>query len=315
MVAMPLAHISWAIADNADRKTCDGFYHDVFGAETVYEILITPETQDMGFDREESLMMIGDTMVIPIAPAGAGENEGVPIGDMLRRSAAPMRWLGVALRVADLKQADPWLRERGFKLHYDRGMEASYFMIGRYQVMGMRIEVLGQDLPNDPRNDPAWSPVKWRDEHPLGIEGLQSIGLSAPSIEEAREVFAGKLEWPEVGERALPGDDANCVCFDMGDTVIEAMVGNSSDTAVTEHAIETRGIYCLTYKVKDAAAAADYLRGKGLTLVGDISDRFAIAPDQAHGRLIYFTGNELEGYPKLGSRLSEPAQFPAVEAG
>ena len=97
MVAMPLAHVSWAIADNADRKPCDGFYQDVFGAETVYEILITPETENMGFDREESLMMIGDTMVIPIAAAGKGAEQGVPIGDMLRRSAAPMRWLGVAL--------------------------------------------------------------------------------------------------------------------------------------------------------------------------------------------------------------------------
>jgi len=310
MVAMPLAHVSWAIADNAERKPCDGFYQDLFGAETVYEILITPENIDMGLDREESLMMIGDTMVIPIAAAGKGAELGVPIGDMLRRSAAPMRWLGVALRAADLKTADPWLRARGFKLHYDAGMEQSYFMIGRGQVMGLRIEVLGQDLPNDPRNDPAWSPAKWRDGHPLGIEGLQSMGLSAPSLEEARELFAGCLEWPELAARELPGDDATCVCFNMGDTVIEAMVGNSESSAVARHAIETKGIYCITFKVKDAAAAADYLRGKGLALVGDESDRFAIAPDEAHGRLIYFTGNTVEGYPPLGSRLNEPARFP-----
>ena len=79
MVALPLAHISWAIADNADRKTCDAFFIDTFGAEIAYEMLITPETEAMGLDREESLMMIGDTMVIPIAPAGAGAKEGAPI--------------------------------------------------------------------------------------------------------------------------------------------------------------------------------------------------------------------------------------------
>jgi catechol 2,3-dioxygenase-like lactoylglutathione lyase family enzyme len=311
MVAMPLAHISWAIADNADRKPCDRFYQDVFGAEPVYEILVTPETEHMGFDREESLMMIGDTMVIPIAPAGGGVEQGAPIGDMLRRAASPMRWIGVALRVADLKEADPWFRERGFKLHYDPGMEESYFMVPRWQVMGLRIEVLGQDLPNDPRNDPDWTPAKWRDDHPLGIEGLQSIGLSAPSLDEAREIFAGKLEWPEVGTRALPGDAAECVAFDMGDTVIEAMAGNAPETAVAHHAVETKGIYCLTFKVKDAEAAAAYLRGKGLTLVGDVSDRFAIAPDEAYGRLIYLTGNAVEGYPELGSKLNDPARFAA----
>ena len=312
MVAMPLAHISWAIADNADRKPCDRFFQEVFGAETVYEILITPETANLGFDREESLMMIGDTMVIPIAPAGAGTQAGAPIGDMLRRSASAMRWIGVALRVADLREADPWMRARGFKPHYDPGMEESYFMIPRYQVMGLRIEVLGQDLPNDPRNDPAWSPAKWREDHPLGIEGLQSIGISAPSFDEAREVFAGLLEWPELGARALPGDDAACVAFDMGDTVIEAMVGNSDETAVARHAREVKGIYCLTFKVRDAEAAVTYLRSKGLTLIGDVADRFAIAPEQAHGRLIYFTGNSVAGYPDLGSRLNTPARFPTA---
>ena len=40
--------------------------------------------------------------------------------------------------------------------------------------------------------------------------------------------------------------------------------------------------------------------------------RFAIAPEEAQGRLIYFTQNVPAGYPPLGSRLGEPAEFPAV---
>ena len=47
MVAIPLAHISWAIADNADRKACDQFFIDVFGAQIAYEMLITPEAEAM----------------------------------------------------------------------------------------------------------------------------------------------------------------------------------------------------------------------------------------------------------------------------
>ena len=78
MVGLPLAHVSWAIADNADRKPCDAFFQDVFGAETAFEMLMTPEAETMGLDREESLMMIGDTMVIPIAPAGRAEQEQGP---------------------------------------------------------------------------------------------------------------------------------------------------------------------------------------------------------------------------------------------
>lgn len=311
MVAIPLAHISWAIADNADRKACDRFFIDTFGAEIAYEMLITPEAEAMGLDREESLMMIGDTMVIPIAPAGAGAKEGAPIGDMLRRSAGPGRWLGLALKTADLPAADAWLRAKGFKLHYDPGMEAHYFLIGRKQVLGVRIEIIKQDLPNDPRRDPAWTPAKWREDHPLGIEGLQSIGVSSPSLEAAREVF-GKFEWPELGTRALSGDRAECAAFDMGDTVIEAMVGTDEASPVARHCREVQGVYCMTFKVMSAQAAADYLRGRGQALVGDVADRFAIAPEEAQGRLIYFTENAVPGYPPLGSRLGEPAHFPAI---
>ena len=48
MVGMPLAHVSWAIADNRDRKACDRFFQDIFGAETAYEMLITPEAEKNG---------------------------------------------------------------------------------------------------------------------------------------------------------------------------------------------------------------------------------------------------------------------------
>jgi hypothetical protein len=97
----------------------------------------------------------------------------------------------------------------------------------------------------------------------------------------------------------------------MGDTVIEAMVGEGEVSPVARHCREHQGVYCMTFKVKSAAAAADYLRGKGATLVGDTGGRFAIAPDQAQGRLIYLTEQTVPGYPPLGSRMQEPAQFPA----
>lgn len=311
MVAMPLAHVSWAIADNADRPACDAFFIDLFGAETAHEMLETPEVAHFRFDREERLMMVGDVMLIPIAPGGRGVEPDSPTGEMLRRNAGFNRWLGVALRVPDVEAAARWFAARGFKLHFDPGMEKVYFLVGRGQVMGMRLELLNQDLPGDPRNDPAWTPAKWRDEHPLGIEGLQAIGLSAPSLDEARALFSARLDWPELGTRTLPGDDADCVAFHMGDCVLEAMVPRDPASPLARHLQETKGIYCLTFKVKDAATAAEYLRGKGLSLTGNLADRFAIAPEQAYGRLIRFTQNEVPGYPPIGSRLHQPGSFAA----
>lgn len=312
MVSIPLAHISWAIADNDRRKACDAWLIDTFGAEMAYEMLITPESEAMGFDREEKLLLIGDTMLIPIAPAGSGLSPQSPTGEMLRRSAGPNRWLGLALRVADIAEAGAWFEARGFKLHYDPGMEAIYFLIGRGQVLGVRIEILCQELPNDPREARGWNPMRWRDDHPLGIEGLQSIAVSTPSLDAARDLFAGRLELPELGDRSLPGEAAECLAFDLGDTVIEAMCPTDADSALAAHVRDVKGICGITFKVRSAEAAADYLRGKGFDLVGDVATRFAIRPDQAFGQMIWLSGNAVPGYPPMGSKLGTPARFGAA---
>lgn len=305
MEPMPLVHVSWALADNAARPACDAFFRDVFGASTAHEILITPETEKLGLDREESLLMIGDTMVIPIAPAGRGAEEGHPLGDMLRRSAGPGRWIGVALKVRDLAAADAWFGARGFKRHYDPGMESFYFIVPRGQVMGLRLEIVRQDMPGDPRRDPSWRPAS---DHPLGIEGLQAIGLSCDSPEKAAELFHGKLSWPELGLRDLP--EAKCLAFAMGDTVLEVLTDRREDGPVACHARDVKGICHLAFKVRDTHRAAQYLRSRGLPLIGDVEDRFAIAPDAAQGRLIWFTETTPPGYPAPGSRLAEFAAQP-----
>ncbi len=311
MVAFPLAHVSWSIADNADRPACDRFFIETFGAETVFEMLETPETAHMGLDREERLMVIGDTMIIPIAPAGAGAKPDSPLGNMLRRSAGEGRWLGVSLRVADLPAADAWFRARGFQLHYDPGMEANYFLISRRQALGMRIEIMTGELPNDPRLREGWNPGRWASDHPLGIEGLQAIGLSVPDLATARELFAERLDWPEIGQRHIASENADCAAFRMGDTVIEALAPRDDASPLAIHLRDIQGIRSLTFKVRSAQAAAAWLEQRGLELIGDVTDRFAILPAQAQGRLLWFTRNEVPGYPTLGTLMCEPAVMPA----
>lgn len=303
MVAMPLAHISWALAHNADRPACDAFFIDLFGAETAYEMLVTPETAKYRFDREERLMVVGDTMLIPIAPAGPGAEPGNPLGDMLRRTAGTNRWIGLAFRVADLKAADRWFRGQGFELHYDRGMENHYFLITKRQAMGMRIEVMQGELPNDPRLKPDWRPEKWRDDHPLGIEGLLSVDLACEDLGAAGSLFAGRFGWQHLGSRTLPGEDRKGAAFAMGDVVLEALSPSRDGEA---------GICGITFKVTEAEAAWRYLESRGFELVGSVATRFAITPGQAQGRLIWFSENLPAGWPTPHSAIRHPAQFPAV---
>ena len=186
----------------------------------------------MGFDREETLLVIGDTMLIPIAPAGAGESATSALGNMLRKNARPGMWLGISLRCTDLKAADAWLRAKGFTPRYDPGMENHYFLILRKEVLGVRVEIMKGELPNDPRLKEDWSPARWRNAHPLGIEGLQSIGVSAPDLTTARVLFVDRFEWPEISRRVLLDEDADCASYLLGDTVLEAFGAAKRDLAV-----------------------------------------------------------------------------------
>jgi len=295
MIAFPLAHISWAVPDNVMRKACDMFLTDVFGAETAFEVLMTPQAEAMRLDREETLMVVGNTMLISIAPAGAGLLPESVIGSMLRKHARAGMWIGIALGVADLDAARTWVRERGFIPKSYAGMEDRYFLLDRNATLGVRLEFLHGNLMNDPRVKPGWKPEWWRDSHPLGIEALQSIGVSAPSLTMAREIFAGQLGWPEISSRHLADDAAECASFLIGDSVIEAMQPIAADSPLARHCRDIQGIYCLTFKVRSSLAAVDYLRDKGFGLVGDPKTRFAINPDQAFGRLLYFTDEPIEG--------------------
>lgn len=309
MPAFPLAHISFAVADEATRRDWDTFLREVFAADTLYEVLMTPEAQRLKLDRQQTLLAIGNTVLYAAAPAGPGLRPDSVIGNMLRLHARPHQWIGIALRVADLDAARNWVRVRGWEPISYPLLENRYFLVDRREALGMRLEFLWGDLANDPRLRSDWDPLRWRDNHPLGLEGLQSIGVSCNSLDAAREVFAGKLGWPEIAHRRIDG--AACAAFLIGDAVIEAMQPLDAGSGLASHARELKGIWCLTFQVRDAAGAARYFRSKNLRLVGDTERRFAIDPDQAFGRWLWFTSERIEGYPPMPipHLMRSPAQL------
>jgi catechol 2,3-dioxygenase-like lactoylglutathione lyase family enzyme len=295
MAAIPLAYICWAVADNRIRKGCDALMEEIFGGELLYEVRESPETLALKLDREQSLYAIGNTVLCSVTPAGPGLGPQSVIGTMLRNHLKTDMWIGLALSVADLDAARAWVRARGFEPRSYTGLEDRYFLLNREETLGVRLEFLRGSLRNDPRLRDDWTPRNWSDTHPLGIEGLQSIGVSTPDLEEARDLFVDRLGWPETGQRKLPDESAHCASFLMGDAVIEAMVPVERDTPLHRHCLDVRGIYCLTFQVRSAPDAARWLRAKGFNLIGDTARRFAVEPTQMYGRRFYFSDESVAG--------------------
>lgn len=305
MAAFPLAHISFAMADEPSRLGWDALVRDLFAPRVLYEVLTSPESERLGVHRHHTLFAIGDTVIYGSAPGGSGLSPDSVNGNMLRALAEHDAWIGVALYVDDLDAARAWVRQRGWEPRSYPLLEDRYFLVDRAETLGMRLEFLTGMLANDPRFRPDWDPLWWRDAHPLGLEGLQSIGVSAQSLDRAREVFAGKLGWPEIAARTT--GEARIAAFLMGDAVVEAMEPLAEDSPLAEHARRVDGIWSLTFQVRSAAAAADYFRSKRLTLI-DAPDGFAIDRGQAFGRLLRFTDAPRPGYPEIPvpTRIGRP---------
>lgn len=297
MTTFPFIHVSFAIADEAKRIAWDRFVHDVFAPVMMYEVLTTPESERLQLDRHQTLLAIGNTVIYAAAPAGEGLLPESKIGNALRMLAANDSWVGIAIGVADLDAAREWVRARGWSPNSYPLLEDRYFLLDRTDTLGMRLEFLAGALDNDPRLKPGWDPMWWRDEHPLGLEGLQSIGVSTLHLETARKIFGRKLGWQEIASRTT--EEARCASFLIGDAVVEAMEPLDSASNLYTHARDVKGIRCLTFQVRSAPAAADYLVSKGLKLIGDPQERFAIDPDDAFGRLLWFTDCKAEGYPEI----------------
>jgi hypothetical protein len=226
---------------------------------------------------------------------------------MLRAHAHPHTWIGIALTVADLEAARTWVRGRGWTARSYPLLEDRYFLLDRNDTLGVRLEFLAGGLANDPRARPDWNPARWRDEHPLGLEGLRSIGVSTVDLDLARQIFAGKLGWPEVARRRTHA--AECAAFDLGGAVIEAMQPRDDASELARHAHEQRGIWSLTFQVRSIDAAADYLGRRGLRLVEHRDRGFAIDPGQAFGRWLHFSEETIEGYPPCGASHLPPADL------
>lgn len=293
----PFIHLSFAVADEETRLGWDRFLRDVFAPVTMYEVLTTPASQRLKLDRHQTLLAVGNTVLYAAAPAAGGLSPDSAIGNMLRSLASQNAWVGIAIGVADLEVARDWVRARGWEPRSYPLLEDRYFLLDRAETLGMRLEFLSGALDNDPRLKPDWDPAWWRDEHPLGLEGLQSIGVSAQSLDTAREIFGDKLGWREIAQRTT--DEARCASFLIGDAIVEAMEPLDPQSELAEHAREVRGVWCLNFQVRSATAAADYLQSKGLRLIGDPQCRFAIDPADAFGRLLWFSEDRVPGYPPI----------------
>jgi methylmalonyl-CoA/ethylmalonyl-CoA epimerase len=272
-----LLHMTHVAADQSARHALENFYLEVFAAQTYYEARPME-----GLDRDETLIVIGDMCLIPQCSTDLDSAQG-----KLRASYAG-RFAQMAIKIPDTESAETYFREHGVNpicLH--PAYKKIFFMTDPRETLNIRFELCAVEMPNDVRLRPEWSANWWRDGHPLAIEKLASIATVTPDLGKATRFYKETFGLEDLGRREVPEEGVKAAAFRIGSKkpfVIEVWQPEAKGTPAAEYVSKYGGgIYAVNFKVKSLSKAADYLKSKGLRLVGDLKRRVTIDPRDAFG--------------------------------
>lgn len=278
-----MLHIMHAIENDHKRREAEKFYLDVFAAQTYYDARPV-----RGLERNETLNLIGNTTFIPMAPV----DDVSEVGKVIRSYGS--RFMGIALKVKDIHQADAHMKSRGITpTYFDPIYFDVFFFTNPKETCGIPYEFCQVEMPNDLRLRPEWSPDWWRDHHPLGIEKLSSVATATGDLKSAKTFYREVFEFELLGERDVESEGARTAAFRVGDFVLEVMQPDGKGTPLADFVSGYGGgVFSVNFQVKSAPKAADYLRSRNLRLIGDPQRRFSIDPRDSFGARFTFVSEE-----------------------
>jgi catechol 2,3-dioxygenase-like lactoylglutathione lyase family enzyme len=252
-----LIHLTHVLANNDQRREAERFYLDVFAAQTFYDARPVP-----GLERDETLTLIGRTQIIPMAPI----DEVSAMAKDLRNYAGG--FMGIALKVDATRPVIKHLEEHGLHPIWAPGYEDVFALTRRRETCNIPYEFCAVEMPNDLRLRPQWSPDWWRDVHPLGIDGLASVGTAVSDLAAAEKFYREVYGFEVVRRGEIASENAEAVVVRAADLTLELMHPKKPGTPLAEFLERKRpGFYSINWKVKSLEKATAYLNSKGLNLI------------------------------------------------
>jgi catechol 2,3-dioxygenase-like lactoylglutathione lyase family enzyme len=267
-----LIHLTHVIEDNDKRREAERFYLDVFAAQTFFDARPLP-----GLERDETLTLIGRTQLIPMAPV---DDVSAMAKDL--KNYAP-GFMGIALKVENTREVLAHLQAKGLRPVAAPGFEDVFVLTRRKESCNVPYEFCAVEMPNDLRLRPEWSPDWWRDVHPLGIDGLVSVGTAVADLDAAEKFYRDVFNFELVGKGEIKSEGAKAAVFRAADLTLEVMQPLKSGTPLADFIERKRpGFYSINWKVKSLPKALEHLKSKGLHLI-DGPERTTLDPRDAFG--------------------------------
>lgn len=286
-----LFHLTHVVSD---LDAVDKWYDEVFAVTRFYRGYMSEA------GRDASLIAIGDVVMEPMTPARVANLRNQSVKKFHDRFG--QHFHSIAWYVDDVAEISTHLAKHGLR---------QFDILGRmvtppkekYAVWTHPRETHGQlefaavgSNTIDPRLQPAWSNDFWRERHPLGIERASHITVVVADLARAKRLYLDVLGGKLIAEREVPGRKQSAFVAVGEDTVVElAQPLSSGGPEARDLERNGEGIHALTFKTRDLARAAEFLKSKNLRPEHEGADTLALGSEQAFGMVIGFTDRALPG--------------------
>jgi len=187
-------------------------------------------------------------------------------------------WVGIEYQV-DMEAARAEVAERNIRVIRDIGVAIHTHPM---DTTGIAWEFFGDNFHVMPEN--TWlEPLKpadyWRDEHPLGLLGLEHYSVAVADLDQSTAFMADFLGATRLYEESRPAIGARVVGLALAETTVELMSPVGSGVIEQHLRRYGDGIRSTVFAVSDLDRARAHFRGLGIELVpGDAPSTVAIAP-------------------------------------
>jgi catechol 2,3-dioxygenase-like lactoylglutathione lyase family enzyme len=280
----------------------EAWYDDVFA---VREFM--PHNYSAFEKRDASLVVLGDAVIEPLAPAFREPGWGaMPLGRFYRRFGT--HWHSIAWYTDDAGELWQRCTDAGIRVLVGGGQRADTRPAADSMIMTHPKDTItqlqfvgpGTDVQKmDPRFAPDWDPDWWLDNHPVATPGLAYTTVLTGDRERAERIYADVLGGTLLrkGSSALTGTDDTYVL--LGDTVVQLSTPNTDGTiAAADMAAHNEIHHAVAFRVRDLDTTREYLASKGIRTVARDDQTLITDPAGTHGVPFRWTTWDVPGGPR-----------------
>jgi hypothetical protein len=266
----------------------DGYDATVEHLSTVFDAQMNrpiPGHPDNPDDTDACLITVGDVIFELFAPRRRGER-----GQGRRLDLFGDHYVGVEFKVPDVAAAREQCAELDVRIINDLDR---FFYTYPGSCLGISWELWDgswREHLGPAGVGPLHPRTYWRDDHPLGLDGLDRVGVAVRDLETAIDRLTVVTGASMLERSGHPRAVATGAALQVGDTVFE-LLAPTGEGPVSAHLDRYgEGIRSTVFKVMDLGRVEKHLAEKGIDLVpGDREGTLAVPAEQNHNLLFEFS--------------------------